>query len=1661
MGTRVCRGRLLLFLTLIWAVSIEICIGVIITPPESTIIQSAVSSDDAVDQYVSSLPGREQTCSPTCSESGGNTRMDNNEGLRDIISGGLGDGLNEIASKLVTIEISSTKTAERMSDDVGHKQKIGVNANGIQENVEDTAINVGQGCLQRSSEDIEADVEADIGADVEDDVAIKKTVTRNTAPDLVRESGDTRVGDEDMADALMHTDTQTSMLKVDGVRASENEHIHGKRLDHDENDVKNNGGSVAEGLGVLDSFITGTISGISSPSGRCEVDGRSGRGREGVDIDEGDGDRESVGVGSVVRLGSINRSGFKLQPHNTQQQLQFNRACESTENEKIASTLRVEKPNLQPQSQRKSDTCKNTLPAYAIGMNSGMRMGVQDENFVDVDIQVVVDDVETGANGVAIKLAVGGLVKSEGTIVASELKCHPKDVNISLGADFGVGDNTNDTNMANVSISDMKTEAKVEILQNEINELKSIVRLLSAAGGQPEPQTTENTPLRNASETPSTSPPSSASTLSQPVELKHTNHIHSETPSPSLYIKSQTQKDRQNDKTREKYSFKDGDRKPSDEAAVERKKKLIAKDRTWLTTDTRRYNYASYDCNAKVLYSNAESERSKSILVDDKDRYSLNLCNAKSKFYVIQLCESVRILSFQVSNYEYFSSIVKTLSLYVADQYPTQNWQYVGTYTNNHMNRSITFDVHQEDDWFLFDYFKYVKVQFGDHYGDETYCPTTQIKIWGKTMFDDWIKDSSAKKSNATKGAIEDDESVLSFDTDLLAYWWERVMQLPEIIECIFTRALNKHDPWMCVGFGVNAPTLTDFQKQGTDDIPATEYTESDEPNLADDLWAGLPIYPPSYKSDAICFENEHCNVVNSMRNDQLEPTPSVRAQMEIKTPVTVTLPPTHERTSQSSITARAVVCTEPNCSEEPPNPVDVNTDIDAGISNRASIARSTTTTPGLYSHVSKHIHKAEVVEQVNREQDNIKDVEEINDVPTTPLVEINKNVGVRNSIGNYAPTYSVSPTPSSVRGSAELNEGLKGAHVRMVSESIFDSVISHAPPLASTMKQLHNSESVGVYVRDTVDESTEMGLDTGRHVKAGTDMDIPTDTRSRITGERTRLLDTMVLAPLELSLAKGFPDFKDLVHCPPIDSDRWRKFLSETQCTSAQGRWLKIDHTLRTYSHTTHTATQRGITNTDETMDMGTTAGPEGGVWNDVSILTGIQELCSEYEWLWRCFNMRSLLSSIVTQTVGLVGDTVHKNMNEHGLKSETSADGLDALQASADDQMTIHPPKLDLREDNDGPGGVFWKFDAKMQLLEAYAEENSRYLEELHERYVAPHTAMHTASVLKLSQALRKQHALIHQTIIPQIEELQHTWLVQYNDLGLVKTKMDVMEDWGRWGFTVTVCIAILYSLLTMCVYAGRFLMTFFSRKQVKLNTTKRVTHRANSSDGTIDLLMNGIKPQPRLLPHKSTIQSLDLNDPNGRSARYPTTGYVAHNKESGGVGLMNIGVPSVTLSMDTHNMHEDERAELGGGSSRMHLQKLISSNVGEVEDDDSNDLVRRNMSFKREGLRTSELTSGKSSPDVALHGGIGSVRGTIPTRTNTDHKVSPPQNQWPQMGRIPVGGKGEGLGIAGKSNTDQGICISPVTVEHKIVKSSASVPKKAKKKKKRQVGIALTKS
>jgi hypothetical protein len=91
-----------------------------------------------------------------------------------------------------------------------------------------------------------------------------------------------------------------------------------------------------------------------------------------------------------------------------------------------------------------------------------------------------------------------------------------------------------------------------------------------------------------------------------------------------------------------------------------------------------RFNYASTDCAATVRKANKEAKGANAILYESKDQYLLNKCSADNKFVIINLCEPIRIDTIVMANYEFFSSTFKDFRIYVADRYPSKDWQLLG-----------------------------------------------------------------------------------------------------------------------------------------------------------------------------------------------------------------------------------------------------------------------------------------------------------------------------------------------------------------------------------------------------------------------------------------------------------------------------------------------------------------------------------------------------------------------------------------------------------------------------------------------------------------------------------------------------------------------------------------------------------------------------------------------------------------------------------------------------------------------------------------------------------------------------------------------------------------------------------------------------------------------
>ena len=165
-----------------------------------------------------------------------------------------------------------------------------------------------------------------------------------------------------------------------------------------------------------------------------------------------------------------------------------------------------------------------------------------------------------------------------------------------------------------------------------------------------------------------------------------------------------------------------------------------------------RTNYASFDCAASVVKTNAESKSPSSILVENKDSYMLNTCSATNKFIIVQLCDTILIDTMVLANYEFFSSSFRHFRVSVSDRYPVKMdaWKTLGTYEARNTREIQAFLVETPLIWA-----SYLRIEFLTQYGSEYYCPVSLVRVHGTTMIQEFLVEEEI-----ARGEVGDGEAV-------------------------------------------------------------------------------------------------------------------------------------------------------------------------------------------------------------------------------------------------------------------------------------------------------------------------------------------------------------------------------------------------------------------------------------------------------------------------------------------------------------------------------------------------------------------------------------------------------------------------------------------------------------------------------------------------------------------------------------------------------------------------------------------------------------------------------------------------------------------------------------------------------------------------------------
>ena len=161
-----------------------------------------------------------------------------------------------------------------------------------------------------------------------------------------------------------------------------------------------------------------------------------------------------------------------------------------------------------------------------------------------------------------------------------------------------------------------------------------------------------------------------------------------------------------------------------------------------------RSNYASFDCASTVLKSNPECKGSTAVLMENKDSYMLNICSAKNRFFIVELCDDILVDTVVLANFEFFSSMFRTFRVSVSDRYPVKldKWKELGTFEARNSRDVQAFLVENPVIWA-----RYLRVEFLTHFGNEYYCPVSLLRVHGTTMMEEFNHD--------VKGSRNDDDS--------------------------------------------------------------------------------------------------------------------------------------------------------------------------------------------------------------------------------------------------------------------------------------------------------------------------------------------------------------------------------------------------------------------------------------------------------------------------------------------------------------------------------------------------------------------------------------------------------------------------------------------------------------------------------------------------------------------------------------------------------------------------------------------------------------------------------------------------------------------------------------------------------------------------------------
>ena len=164
-------------------------------------------------------------------------------------------------------------------------------------------------------------------------------------------------------------------------------------------------------------------------------------------------------------------------------------------------------------------------------------------------------------------------------------------------------------------------------------------------------------------------------------------------------------------------------------------------------------NFASVECGAKLIKSSPSLKHPQHLINKNQDEYMLMECNDQN-FFIIELCETIKVMRFELDNFELYSGAARNFTVRTVDKYSNnlKDWNVIGHFEAS----SDKMGVQNFFDFELKLFGKFIRVDINSYHGSEHFCTMTSFRVFGVSEYEFLhIIDNEAEETQETASENE------------------------------------------------------------------------------------------------------------------------------------------------------------------------------------------------------------------------------------------------------------------------------------------------------------------------------------------------------------------------------------------------------------------------------------------------------------------------------------------------------------------------------------------------------------------------------------------------------------------------------------------------------------------------------------------------------------------------------------------------------------------------------------------------------------------------------------------------------------------------------------------------------------------------------------------